>query len=47
MKHIDWQMLFFVGGPLIQEFWIYYGLPRVYYFSAPQDKIHEKNKDAA
>jgi hypothetical protein len=42
MRYIDWQILLFVGGSMVQEIWIYYRLPRVYYMSAAQnddDKI--------
>jgi hypothetical protein len=48
MKSIDWQMLLFVGGSMVQEMWIYYGLPRIYYFHSAQDvKGNGKNSDAA
>lgn len=45
MRMIDWQMLLFVGGSMIQEIWIYYRLPRVYYMSA-NDNVDDK-MDAA
>ncbi|WP_010530751.1 hypothetical protein [Lentibacillus jeotgali] len=32
MKLLDWQMVLFVGGYLIQDYWLYWGLPRVYYW---------------
>jgi hypothetical protein len=37
MRNIDWQMLLFAGGAMVQEIWIYYGLPRVYYMSATRN----------
>lgn len=43
MKYIDVHMLFFVGGSLVQEFWIYYGLPRLYYFPPARNEDHRKN----
>jgi hypothetical protein len=46
MRYIDLQMLFFVGGSLVQECWIYYRLPRVYYFPAPRNEDHRKNMAA-
>lgn len=33
MKQLDWQMIVFVGGYLIQDCWLYLGLPRVYYWN--------------
>lgn len=32
MKQLDWPMIIFVGGYLIQDYWIYWGLPRIYYW---------------
>ena len=42
MRSIDWQILLFVGGSMVQDIWIYYKLPRIYYMRAaenPEDKI--------
>jgi len=44
MKSLDWQMLLFVGATMAKEFWLYYGLPRMYYFSTSQ---HNDKIDAA
>jgi hypothetical protein len=43
MKHIDWQMVYFVGATLLKEYWCYIGLPRVYYWS----NDYEDNNKAA
>lgn len=32
MKQLDWQMILFVGGYFLQDVWLYWGLPRVYYW---------------
>lgn len=48
MKHIDWQMLFFVGTSLVQEYWIYWGLPHIYFWDAQREhikQISEENSD--
>lgn len=29
MKHIDLQMLLFIGGSMVQEIWLFYGLPNL------------------
>ncbi|SES78602.1 hypothetical protein SAMN05216389_102170 [Oceanobacillus limi] len=31
MKYIDWHMLLFLGVSMVHDYWIYWGLPRVYY----------------
>lgn len=38
MKQLDWQMILFVGGYLIQDYWLYWGLPRIYYWSGSYTK---------
>ncbi|WP_330948976.1 hypothetical protein [Virgibacillus sp. MG-45] len=32
MRQLDWHMIVFVGFSLIQEYWLIWGLPRVYYW---------------
>ncbi|MFB5164352.1 hypothetical protein V2P11_00750 [Parageobacillus toebii] len=44
MKHIDWQMVYFVGATLLKEYWCYIGLPRIYYWSIND---YEDNNKAA
>lgn len=34
MKQLEWQLILFVGSSLIHEYWIYWGLPKVYYWDA-------------
>ncbi|WP_281349744.1 hypothetical protein [Ornithinibacillus caprae] len=39
MKYIDLQMVMFVGISMVHDYWVYWGLPRVYYFySDPKEK---------
>lgn len=33
MKHLDWTMFIFVGATMAQDIWLYYGLPRMYYWN--------------
>lgn len=42
MKQIEWQFVMFVGSTLIHDFWIYYGLPKVYYWEVKQDIKNKK-----
>ncbi|WP_162831753.1 hypothetical protein [Halalkalibacter akibai] len=39
LKGIDWQMVAFIGGSLLQEYLRFQQLPRVYYF------VEEKTED--
>ncbi|MGP4072721.1 hypothetical protein ACTWQB_09225 [Piscibacillus sp. B03] len=32
LRNIDWQMVTFVGGTVLKEYWIYYRLPQIYYW---------------
>ncbi|WP_269528347.1 hypothetical protein [Anoxybacteroides tepidamans] len=41
MRQIDWQMMAFVGITLLQEYWCYFGLPRIYYWQANEDDHHK------
>ncbi|MBA2875195.1 hypothetical protein [Thermaerobacillus caldiproteolyticus] len=43
MKQIDWQMVYFVGITLLQEYWCYIGLPRIYYW----DVTHKDDRNKA
>ncbi|MFD1737245.1 hypothetical protein ACFSCX_11845 [Bacillus salitolerans] len=38
MKQLDWQLVFFVGASIVQDMWIYIGLPKVYYWDSTKDK---------
>lgn len=42
MKTIDWQMVAFVGMTLLQDYWCYFRLPRVYYWH-----VTENNRNKA
>lgn len=43
MRHLDWQMILFVGSSLVHDYWIYYGLPRIYYWDIKNSNITETN----
>lgn len=43
MKHLDWQMVLFVGVSLAHEYWIFWGLPKMYYWDAKQNFKNETN----
>ncbi len=43
MKHIDWQMVYFVGITLLKEYWCYVGLPRVYYWDLKQTYLLDED----
>lgn len=45
MKHLDWQMIIFVGASLAHDYWIFWGLPRIYFYDMKQE--HSKNNKAA
>ncbi|MFD2045780.1 hypothetical protein ACFSTA_13690 [Ornithinibacillus salinisoli] len=39
MKFVDWQMVIFVSVSMVADYWIYWGLPRVYYLDVNIEKI--------
>ncbi|MBP1967931.1 hypothetical protein J2Z83_000023 [Virgibacillus natechei] len=39
MKDLDWQMILFVGSSLVHEFWIYRGLPSIYYWDVKREHL--------
>ena len=48
MRHIDWHMVFFVGTSVVQEYWIYWGLPRIYFWDVQREyskQLHKGNGD--
>lgn len=45
MKHLDWQLIMFVGGTLIQEYWIHWGLPKVYYWEVRKKELTNEDDD--
>ncbi len=52
MNNIDWQMIMFVSTSLVHDYWIYWGLPRVYYWDIKYENNNElaefqKNKSNA
>ncbi|WP_332698058.1 hypothetical protein [Halalkalibacter lacteus] len=38
LKGVDWQMIAFVGGSLLQEYLRFTHLPRIYYFKEEDDE---------
>ncbi|WP_227936509.1 hypothetical protein [Alkalihalobacillus deserti] len=45
LKAIDWQMVAFVGGSLLQEYLRFQHLPRIHYFEEKQ--VDEDDDDRA
>ncbi|WP_205520087.1 hypothetical protein [Virgibacillus doumboii] len=43
MKQFDWPMVLFAGVSLVHEYWIFWGLPRVYYWEVKQSYENEAN----
>ncbi|SDM68982.1 hypothetical protein [Sediminibacillus halophilus] len=37
MRGMDWQLVLFVGTSLMQEYWLYFGLPRVYFWDVKSE----------
>ncbi|WP_404452765.1 hypothetical protein LG329_01245 [Virgibacillus necropolis] len=44
MRHLDWQMILFVGASLAHDYWIYWGFPRVYYWDVKHKNLKEMNE---
>ncbi|MFB4169137.1 hypothetical protein [Virgibacillus sp. JSM 102003] len=40
MRHLDWQMMLFIGSSLLHDYWVYFGLPRVYYWDVKRRHLH-------
>ncbi|WP_172840514.1 hypothetical protein [Virgibacillus phasianinus] len=45
MRHLDWQLILFVGTSLIQDYWIYFGLPRIHYWDVKHQAIKRNNDE--
>lgn len=48
MKHLDWPMIIFVGTSMINDYWVYWGLPRIYFWEVKRthmDAIHHDEDD--
>ncbi|WP_209366950.1 hypothetical protein [Sediminibacillus dalangtanensis] len=39
MRGMDWQLVLFVGTSLVQEYWLCFGLPRVYFWDVQRETI--------
>jgi hypothetical protein len=46
MKQLDWQLVCFFGASVIQEIWLYVGLPRIYYWHLTKSQIDDDKKSA-
>ncbi|WP_430785679.1 hypothetical protein VBD025_11785 [Virgibacillus flavescens] len=47
MRNFDWQMILFLGSSFVHDYWIYWGLPRIYYLDIKQEKAVSEVKKAA
>ncbi|WP_169750794.1 hypothetical protein [Ornithinibacillus contaminans] len=45
MKSIDWQMVLFIGASTVHDWWIYWGLPRVYYYEVKKEAYSKIESD--
>ncbi|MFC4557262.1 hypothetical protein ACFO3D_03420 [Virgibacillus kekensis] len=46
LKVPDWHILLFVGTSLVHDYWIFWGLPRVYYWEAKkQFQLQEEDEE--
>lgn len=45
MRNLDWQMILFVGSSLAHDYWIYWGLPRVYFWEKKNESSLNKDDD--
>ncbi|MFS0864422.1 hypothetical protein [Fredinandcohnia sp. 179-A 10B2 NHS] len=45
MKHVDIQMILFVGASLIHDYWLIWGLPRVYYMDVRKEHLTKEDDD--
>lgn len=43
LKYLDWQMMLFVGTSLVHDYWVYWRLPRIYYYSVMEESAKEVN----
>ncbi|WP_332633850.1 hypothetical protein [Halalkalibacter flavus] len=46
LKGVDWQMIAFVGGSLLQEYLRFSHLPRIYYFLEKKEDEEEDDRVA-
>ncbi|WP_176555804.1 hypothetical protein [Virgibacillus ndiopensis] len=45
MKHLDWTMIWFVGTSLVHDYWIYWGLPQIFYWETKREYFNILNHD--
>lgn len=45
MRNLDWQMIIFVGASLAHDYWIYWGLPRVYFWEVKKENLLNEKDD--
>lgn len=46
LRHLDWQMIMFVAGPLIQDYLFIKHLPKIYYLDIAADDNSDRPKAA-
>lgn len=45
MKNLDWHLVLFVGVSLVHDYWIYWGLPKVYYWDVKREYLNFAKND--
>ncbi|WP_449540280.1 hypothetical protein [Ferdinandcohnia sp. Marseille-Q9671] len=45
MKQLDVQMILFVGATLVHEYWLHWGLPRVYFWDVRHSHLNKIEDD--
>ncbi|MCC3357274.1 hypothetical protein [Bacillus sp. REN16] len=46
MKQLEVQMILFVGVTLVHEYWLHWGLPRVYYWDVKHAHLKKIEEDS-
>lgn len=45
MRNLDWQMILFVWSSLAHDYWIYWGLPRIYFWEVKKESLISEDSD--
>ncbi|WP_179151900.1 hypothetical protein [Oceanobacillus senegalensis] len=43
MRNVDWSMVMFVMGPILNDAWLLWGLPRIYYWNMKKENNTDGN----
>ncbi|MFZ3588821.1 hypothetical protein ACOI1C_05955 [Bacillus sp. DJP31] len=46
MRQLDWQLLCFISASVIQDLWLYVGMPQIYYWEV-KSQIEDDNRKSA